>query len=277
VIGSTAGDTDSKHVFRRESGVDLSPICEVVVPIRGHRRTGDWQRQARSGHIQVTKNLLRSGTRGVIGHYVLCWTRAKSEDWPFPPFLICSLRCATVTGDTPAYQRKTETPLKEQHEITIADEFLKTLGFKADFLRHGKDGIEPDAIYSVGQQTLGIEIATAYYDKEQAKGEWDVARRIRKFVRGIIKMGVVENPDKLIGAEIQDAINTKCSKTYSGVDLLWLCIYQHAPLAEVWETEDLIPRLEIPSKRPFANIYLGFYGPTRDGGGFRVYDLLGSR
>lgn len=163
--------------------------------------------------------------------------------------------------------------LKEQHEITIADAFLKKLGYNGQFTRHGRDGTEPDVIYSVAGQTLGIEIATAYYDNAQAKAEWQLARGITKFVSRIIKMGLVRNPDKLISAAVQRAINGKCSKTYLGVDVVWLCIYQHAPLTDVWDTEDLISRLEIPSKHPFEKIYLGFYAPVGDGGGFRVYDL----
>jgi hypothetical protein len=182
-----------------------------------------------------------------------------------------------VNGDTPAYNGQTSTALKKQHEVTIADEFLRTLGFTAEFVRHGKDGAEPDVIYRVARQTLGIEIATAYYNEDQAKAEWQLARGIKKLVSGIMKMGVVWNPDKLIGAAVQREIDDKCSKHYSGVDVLWLCIYQHAGLAEVWEMEDLIPRLKIPSTYSFQKIYLGFYAPTKDGGGFRVYDLLGAR
>jgi hypothetical protein len=179
-----------------------------------------------------------------------------------------------VNGNAPGYKGQTSTALKEQHEVTLADEFLKTLGFKAGFVRHGKDGVEPDLIYSVTGQTLGIEIATAYYNEAQAKAEWQLARGIRKFVSRIMKMGVLWNPDKLIGVAVQREIDDKCSKRYSGVDVLWLCIYQHADLAEVWETEDLITRLKISSARPFEKIYLGFYASTKDGGGFRVYDLI---
>ena len=139
-----------------------------------------------------------------------------------------------MTGSTPHQGQTATTTLKEQHEVTIADEFLKTLGITTEFLRHGKDGVEPDAIYSVEKQTLGIEIVTAYYNEEQAKAEWDVARGIRKFVGRIMKMGLIENPDRLIAAEVQDAINAKCSKTYFGIDLIWLCIYQHAPLSPMF-------------------------------------------
>jgi hypothetical protein len=168
----------------------------------------------------------------------------------------------------------TMASLKEKHEVTIADEFLKTLGFTAEFLRRGKDGVEPDVIYSVAERTLGIEIATAYYNEAQPKAEWQLARGITKFVSRIMKMGLARNPDKLISWAVQREIDDKCSKRYSGVDSIWLCIYQHAPLADVAETEDLLPRLKIPSEHPFEKIYLGFYAHARDGGSFRVYELL---
>ncbi len=145
--------------------------------------------------------------------------------------------------------------LKEQHEITIADEFLKTLGFRAELIRHGKDGIEPDVIYLVAAQTVGIEIATAYYNEAQAKAEWEVARGITKCdSHGIVKMGLVIEPNKLISAALQREIDEKCSTGYSGVDVVWLCIYQHAPLADVWETENSIITLKIPSKHTFENL-----------------------
>jgi hypothetical protein len=130
-------------------------------------------------------------------------------------------------------------------------------------------------IYSVAGQTVGIEIATAYYHDGDAKAEWQLARGISKFDSlGIAKVGgLLIEPDKLISAQVQREIDDKCSKSYSGVDVVWLCIYQHAALADVPETEDLVPRLKIPSKNPFEKIYLGFYPPLGDGGGFRVYDL----
>jgi hypothetical protein len=164
--------------------------------------------------------------------------------------------------------------LKEQHEIAIGNALLATLGYKSGFIRHGLDGIEPDVIYSVTQRTIGIEVATAYYDDAQAKAEWQLARGISKFdSHGIAKIGSWDEPDKLISAQVQREIDDKCSKSYSGVDAAWLCIEQHAPLADVAEVCDLIPRLRIPSDHPFEKLYLGFYAHAGDGGGFRVYDI----
>jgi hypothetical protein len=165
--------------------------------------------------------------------------------------------------------------LKEQHEIAIGNALLATLGHNCEFIRHGLDGVEPDVIYSLHGRILGIEIATAYYDEAQATAEWQLARGISKFDSlGIAKIGSWNEPDKLISAQVQREIDDKCSKSYSGVDTAWLCIEQHAPLAEVAETLDLIARLRIRSENPFVKLYLGFYANAGDGGGFRVYDLL---
>jgi hypothetical protein len=165
--------------------------------------------------------------------------------------------------------------LKEQHEIAIGNALLARLGLNCEFIRHGLDGVEPDLIYSLPGQILGIEVATAYYDEAQATAEWQLARGISKFdSRGIAKIGSWNEPDKLISAQVQREIDDKCAKSYSGVDTAWLCIEQHAPLADVDETRELITRLRIPSKNPFAKLYLGFYAHAGDGGGFRVYDLL---
>ena len=163
----------------------------------------------------------------------------------------------------------TTLSLKEQHEIAIANALLATLGHRSEFIRHGQDGVEPDVIYSVADQTVGIEVATAYYDDLQAKAEWQLVRGISKFdCHGIAKIGSWNEPDKLIAAQVQREIDDKCAKTYSGIDAAWLCIEQHAPLADVAETRALIKRLKVPGEHPFEKLYLGFYAHAGDGGGF---------
>ncbi len=169
----------------------------------------------------------------------------------------------------------TTPSLKEQHEIAIGNALLAALGYNNAFIQHGHDGVEPDVIYSVADRTIGVEIATAYYDDEQARAEWQLARGISKFdSHGIAKIGSWSEPDKLISTRVQQEIDDKCSKCYSGVDVTWLCIEQHAPLADVMETRDLIAHLRIPNAHPFERLYLGFYAHAGEGGGFRVYDIL---
>lgn len=168
-----------------------------------------------------------------------------------------------------------EVSLKEQHEIAIGNVLLRTLGCDSRFICHGTDGSEPDLIYLIAGWRVGIEIATAYYDDNQAKVEWQLARGILKGrSKGFTKIGSWIDPDKLMISRVQKEVDDKCSKTYSGIDEAWLCIEQHALLADVSETQHLVASIKIPPHHPFKHIYLGFYAHAGDGGGFRVYDLL---
>src|SRR4030088_715606 len=134
----------------------------------------------------------------------------------------------------------TTPSLKEPHEIAIANAVISALGLSNTFLRHGTDGVEPDVIYAIDGRTVGIEVATAYYDDVQAKAEWQLARGILKFdSHGIARIGSWVDSDRLISAQVQREVDDKCSKSYSGVDAAWLCIEQHAPAADVSETLEL--------------------------------------
>jgi len=91
--------------------------------------------------------------------------------------------------------------LKRQHEKAVADELLKTLEFESAFSRPGNDKNEPEVIYGKDGKTLGIEIATAYYDNSDAKQEWTLARGERQLSEEgyeFREKGVIKNPDDLI-------------------------------------------------------------------------------
>lgn len=165
--------------------------------------------------------------------------------------------------------------LKEQHEVAIGNALLRSLRCDGQFICHGEDDGEPDLIYSIARRRVGMEIATAYYDNAQARVEWQLARgRLKPDPSGLTKIGFWSEPEKLIFSSVQRELEDKCSKIYSGVDALWLCIEQHAQLADVSETELLVKSVRIPTRHPFEHIYLGFHAYVGDGGDFRVYDLL---
>jgi len=172
-----------------------------------------------------------------------------------------------------------ESSLKEQHEIAIGNALLRELKLDAQWIRHGVDGVEPDLIYQLAGKKVGIEITTAYYDEHQARVEWQLARgELRPDRNGFAYIKKPREwtgePYKLIAASVQRKLDVKCSKSYSGVDAAWLCIEQHAQLADVSETLEMILHLRISAGHPFERIYLAMYAHVGDGGGFRVYDLL---
>src|SRR5947209_2701278 len=71
--------------------------------------------------------------------------------------------------------------LKRRHERARCASLLRRLGITASFVRPGDDQSEPDMIYTLGNgETLGIEVATAYYSDDEAKADWTLARGVRQ-------------------------------------------------------------------------------------------------
>lgn len=165
--------------------------------------------------------------------------------------------------------------LKEKHELAVGNQLLNALKLDGKLIRHGKDDGEPDLIYSLEGKTLGIEVATAYYHEGQARVEWQLARGVIKpDPPRWVKLGVPNDPAKVIISSVQQELTDKCAKTYSGANAVWLCIEQHAQLATVLETEQLVATVRIPACHRFERIFLGFHD-LWGGGGFRVFTLFG--
>ena len=166
----------------------------------------------------------------------------------------------------------TSKELKHAREKAIGNQLLKALKLDGELLRHGKDGVEPDLIYSLEGKTVGIEISTAHYSEGTASVESKLARgEIKRDPRRWVKLGVPNEPDKVMVSRFQGEINDKCAKHYSGVDEAWLCIEQRALLSTVADTEELVAAITVPHNQ-FERIYLGFHA-VWDGGEFRVYRL----
>jgi hypothetical protein len=167
----------------------------------------------------------------------------------------------------------TSKQLKEDREKAIGNRLLKALKLDGKLLRHGKDGIEPDLIYSLEGKTVGIEISTAHYSEGTASVESKLARgEIKRDPPRWVKLGVPKEPDKVMVSRFQRELDDKCTKHYSGVDAVWICIEQRADLSTVADTEELIAAITIPANQ-FEAIYLVFNAPLQDGGGFHVYRL----
>ena len=173
--------------------------------------------------------------------------------------------------------RVSSKQLKEDREKAIGNQLLKALKLDGKLLRHGKDGIEPDLIYSLEGKTLGIEISTAHYDEGTASVEFKMARgEIKPDPPRWVLLGVPNEPDKVMVSRVQRELDDKCEKHYSGVDAAWLCIEQRAHLSTVADTEKLIAAIKVPNNE-FERIYLVFNAPMNDGGGFRVFLLSRKR
>lgn len=165
--------------------------------------------------------------------------------------------------------------LKREHERFICDTLVETLGLKPSDHKLGNDQGEPDIIYKIDRRSIGIEVATAYYEDSDAQEEWTLARGEREFSAGGIEpraAGPIGNPDEVICDRIQRELDDKCAKRYAGADEIWLCIEQRAALSDAGSVAACIKRLLIPESG-FRRIYLFYQAPLSDGGGYRAVKL----
>ena len=159
---------------------------------------------------------------------------------------------------------------KEQHEKSVADDLLKKLGKTPVSDRSGNpDNNEPDRLYLIDKKTIGIEVVTAYYSEGEAKATAEAAAE-KPIAPGEIRPGkVIGSPDDSICESIQENLDAKCSKKYSGTDERWLCINVDAPLTELECLKECVDNLDVPENQ-FDRIYVTVSKPE---GGIAVFEI----
>ena len=167
--------------------------------------------------------------------------------------------------------------IKQGHEKAVADQLFGALKAEATFERMGDPNKgEPDVIYKVGDKTVGIEVATAYYENSDAQDEWEIATGEDPLAPGEIRersAGTLGNPDQIICERIQAELEDKAGKAYAGIGETWLCIEQDAALSDAESTEECVKTLRVPAAHKFARIYLTYDAPLHDGGGYKVVQI----
>jgi hypothetical protein len=161
-------------------------------------------------------------------------------------------------------------PLQEQHERWVGDRVVEQYNTDhgTSFRFYGRAGEAPDLEYRENR-SLGIEVVTAYYDKEDAKFKW---------------LGARERPDapskwsgvdfdKSLVENINAALVAKCAKSYGPNCVLAVCVFPD--LTHAWEMESRLEDIRIPATNPFDAIYLcgRFPAPIGTPAELRVWKL----
>lgn len=163
-------------------------------------------------------------------------------------------------------KRKREYDSKKHEKISclnFLELYNKRTGNNIKFKRFGNPNLgegEPDCICDEG---LNIEVATAYYDNEEAKNDWGfidlLKKRIdkdsykKKYPDNTLCM---KNPDQGLYNSINTIIINKNKKEYSYDGKLFLLIYSRPAISDEKDIEDYIKKYRNFTNIKFNEIWL---------------------
>ena len=137
-----------------------------------------------------------------------------------------------------------------------------------------KEGEAPDLVCcdEVTGRSLGVEVGTAYYHTDAAKGLWDMMRGGSKRAGG-----AAVNPEDALAAEVHSLLTKKWNKSYGQH---WvLVIHLDAPLTTAAEFEvRVLPSISVPrDPSPFEAVYARIKPEARENPDLAWWQLFPSK
>jgi hypothetical protein len=114
-------------------------------------------------------------------------------------------------------------------------------------------------VYRDCNETLRVEITTAYYDQEDASILWRLARGDGKVPPNRSKP--LDAPDERLVADVNRRIREKCLGTHEAGTVFVIDVYPSITRKD--EFEELKHTIVTPEAIPFAGIYVTGWFPSR--------------
>jgi|SRR6266403_1945 hypothetical protein len=170
--------------------------------------------------------------------------------------------------------------LQLKHERFCGEKVLEILRISRLDFRHGNPGdSEPDLIFQIGEDQLGIEVTSAFPEDDpsrpnrHARAAWEFARNPTFDERGIHQMPGGVDPDKNLAKEIDERLYEKCRKRYQFAGETWLVIYAETVVTESHELDNALQGMQIPASNCFERIFILHVTVERHGG-YRAHQIF---
>ena len=162
--------------------------------------------------------------------------------------------------------------LKVNYELGVAGWLVEQLGREGQQLSEPVAGDihlrEPDAVCESPSGRVGIEVAAAYYNDEEARNVWAMARgtperssrylapgvNLRDFAR---RLPVLVNFTAHLVKGLRRTLDDHCRKTYCVPSHLVMDV-THAALTTTDEAPGILAELQVPVDCPFIAVYVAF-------------------
>ena len=145
--------------------------------------------------------------------------------------------------------------LKAQTEQAAGDRFIEEYNKEnnSQFV-FKKKGERPALVYSDNSNIIGVEVTIAYYNENDAKGSWDIARG----KTSSNSSGLLVNPDEQLAQHINKDIKAKCTKHYDFPYPIILLVATRPALTQDEQDfqDNVLPHIKLPDDIPYCEIYL---------------------
>jgi hypothetical protein len=149
------------------------------------------------------------------------------------------------------------------HEEFCAKALVSLCREPVEFTRRGNDKTEPDMIFSGENDSLGIEVTTAFFQGDEDDPNAHARNAFKYTEKSHFKdqkcQIIWQGTDSYLRLEksLKTQLAKKCGKSYRSPARVWLCIYaEREALVELSELDAITERLEVPAKHPLERIFV---------------------
>jgi len=164
---------------------------------------------------------------------------------------------------------------REDFENYAGQKFMSLMGLDAKLVRRGNpNDSEPDFIFLHNSNKIGVEITIASYSDLQIALDFFFAKKSNRPANFAgYKVPLPLNPTKALLQRIQERLDSKWTKPYTGFDHLYICIWVHGTIETKAEFQQIFGGLKLPLPQPKKQAFAVYY-PADETSNYQIRKLV---